>query len=82
LVSTSVRHLLFGSRTNVFLSGKAETTAKTRQVLFANEQIPRRSLLMYKLWPGSSTPATFFRSQNQNAELRISVGLVLAAAVE
>jgi len=32
LVSTSVRRLLFRSRTNVFLSGKAETTAKTRQV--------------------------------------------------
>jgi len=32
LVSTSVRPLLFGSRTNVFLSAKAETAAETRHV--------------------------------------------------
>src|SRR5215831_6043700 len=32
LFSTSERRLLFGSRINVFLLGKAETAVKTRQV--------------------------------------------------
>ena len=32
LVSTSVRRLIFGSRTNVFLLGKAEMAVETRQV--------------------------------------------------
>src|SRR5258705_6557491 len=35
LVSTSVRCLLFGSRTNVFLLCKAETAVKTRQVFLS-----------------------------------------------
>jgi len=38
LVSTSVRRLLFGSRTNVFLLGKAKIAVKTRQFFVALQQ--------------------------------------------
>jgi hypothetical protein len=48
LVSTSVRPLLFGSRTDVFLLGKAETAVETRQVFFraATDQDAIRSALL------------------------------------
>jgi hypothetical protein len=36
---TSARPFIFGSRTNVFLLGKAETTLETRQVFHAALQL-------------------------------------------
>ena len=66
----SVLHLrrsVFGSRTNVFLLGKAETAVKTRHVFHPSESAraeflqrfpkadPKRGFApeAYRLWPGS-----------------------------
>jgi hypothetical protein len=38
-----VRRLLFGSRTNVFLSDKAETAVETRQVFLSRCSRPGRN---------------------------------------
>ena len=58
LVSMSVRRLLFGSRTNLFLLCKAETAARTRQLFQPTRRSREDRFLCTSCSRGQATPAT------------------------